>query len=80
MPRNQETLNAAGFLVNFDANGLPVSIYTDKGVETGIMISRMPTASIPAWSAALIGRVVFDTTTNKLKVAGAAAWETVTSA
>lgn len=31
------------------------------------------------WTAAAIGSVYFNTTTNKLKVAGATAWETVTS-
>lgn len=79
MPRTQECLNDAGYLVNFDANGVPISVTTDKGVDQGFIISRMPTASMPAWSAAIVGRVVFDTTTSKLKVAGAAAWEAVTS-
>ncbi len=42
-------------------------------------IPRMTTAARPAWAAPLIGSVYFDTTTNKLVIAGAAAWETVTS-
>jgi len=41
---------------------------------------KMPTASRPAWSAALVGLTYFDTTLNKIVVAGAAAYETVTSA
>jgi len=41
---------------------------------------KMPTAARPAWSAALIGLTYFDTTLNKIVVAGAAAYETVTSA
>lgn len=41
---------------------------------------QIATASIPAWSAGIVGAIVFDTTANKLKVAGAAAWETITSA
>ena len=32
-----------------------------------------------AWTAAAKGSMYFNTTTNKLKVAGAAAWETITS-
>ena len=43
-------------------------------------VTKMPTASRPAWSSTMIGYVYFDTTTNKLVMAGAAAWETVTSA
>lgn len=42
-------------------------------------VPRIATASLPAWAAAYVGLVVFDTTANKLKVAGVAAWETVTS-
>jgi len=43
-------------------------------------IPRIAGANIPAWDASLAGSVVFDTTAGKLKVAGASAWETVTSA
>jgi len=43
-------------------------------------VPKIPTASIPAWSAEYIGTVIFDSTTSKLLVAGAAAWETITSA
>lgn len=42
--------------------------------------AQIPTANRPAWAAGLRGFVYFDTTTNKLVLAGASAWETVTSA
>jgi len=42
-------------------------------------LPKLPTASRPAWSSTYIGLTYFDTTLNKIVVAGAAAWETVTS-
>ena len=42
-------------------------------------IPSYPTAKAPTWSANAIGGVYFDTTLNKLRIAGAAGWETVTS-
>jgi hypothetical protein len=57
-------------------------ILPDNGFYNVIARSGVPKiagASIPAWNAIYVGMLVFDTTANKLKVAGAAAWETVTS-
>lgn len=42
-------------------------------------LTKMPTASRPAWSAAMIGYTYYDTTLSKIVTAGSAAWETVTS-
>jgi hypothetical protein len=42
-------------------------------------LKKMATASRPAWAAGLIGGMYFDTTLNKLVVAGASDWEVVTS-
>ena len=39
-----------------------------------------PTTSRPAWAASLKGTIFLDTTLGKINVAGAAAWEVVTSA
>lgn len=41
--------------------------------------AQFTTAGRPAWAAGLVGSLYFDTTANKLYVAGAAAWEQVTS-
>lgn len=66
----------------FNAGSDPADLLiTPLLVGNGVTnVQKIPTASIPAWNAAYKGTVIFDTTTNKLKVAGAAAWETVTSA
>ena len=78
---NQDRTNYAGdqtlslmygsFAATADAQRLFINALTAP--------ARIPTASRPAWSAALKGCIYFDTTTNKLVVAGASAWETVTS-
>lgn len=55
----------------------------DNGVYAVIARSglpKLPTASRPAWSSVYVGFTYFDTTLNKLVIAGAAAYETVTSA
>lgn len=39
-------------------------------------IPAYPTASAPAWT---VGGIYFDTTLNKLRIGGAAGWETVQS-
>ena len=41
-------------------------------------IPSYPTAKAPTWSAGS-GGVYFDTTLNKLRIAGVSGWETVTS-
>jgi hypothetical protein len=46
----------------------------------GILLPRVPTASLPAWSATIKGMLVYNSTTNKLNFAAASAWEAVTSA
>lgn len=42
-------------------------------------IPQLTTAQRPAWNASLIGAVYYDLTLKKLVIAGAAAWEVVTS-
>jgi hypothetical protein len=56
---------------------MPTNGFYDVLARVGV--PKLPTASIPAWNAVYVGLTVFDTTANKLKIAGAAAWETVTS-
>ena len=59
-----------------------VTLYTQslqKGDQTGSLFNppQYPTASAPKYAK---GSVYFDTTLNKLRVGGASAWETITSA
>lgn len=59
------------------------TVIPDNGFYAVVARSGLPklaTASRPAWAAAYVGLAYFDTTLNKIVVAGAAAWETVTSA
>lgn len=55
-----------------------VSSYTDhRAFLTSAMPPQYTTAAAPAWT---VGGMYFDTTLNKLRIGGASAWETVTSA
>lgn len=53
---------------------------TGWSVDTAGLFYPPQFATPPAWSAGIKGAVIFDTTANKLKVAGNTAWETITSA
>jgi len=65
------SLNAIHFVINNGATDA-VTINTDGTLSS----LQSTTAAAPAWRK---GAIYFDTTLNKLRVGGAAGWETVTS-
>jgi hypothetical protein len=70
----------AGLVTQISGTDGSVSVTTPSGnrVELSAMFpAQAPTASAPPY---VKGAIYFDTTLNKLRVGGAAAWETITSA
>ena len=75
------TMNQFEFKLKQGGLQEPITTYiADEFDLDKLAARRYPTASIPAWNASIKGAIVFDSTTNKLKVAGASGWETITSA
>lgn len=62
-----------------DANRVPSAKVAILSTTQGILFPKMTTAQRDAIASPVIGLVIFNTTTNKLNVRGAAAWEEVTS-
>ncbi len=67
--------------------GVALTLRGDKNIEVSgrgifagaVSPGQYTSGTRPTWSSGLIGQVIFNTTTNKLNVAGGAAWEAVTS-
>lgn len=79
MPRLQEHLKSSDLRIIYNAAGRIIDIVDESGVSMGTLVTKMATASRPAYAAVPKGYMYFDTTTNKLVFAGATAYETVTS-
>lgn len=74
----------AGIAVN-TVDALPSTVETSailslKSTSLGLLLPRMTTVQRDAISSPAAGLLIYNTTTNKLNVRAAAAWEAVTSA
>jgi hypothetical protein len=70
-------------LLTADEAEIDEAVIADTLDVSGATLFRVPmfaTADIPAAAAGNEGMIVYDTTTNKLKVSDGSDWETITSA
>ena len=65
--------------IDIGASDTVVLNITRNGTSVMQILPPTATASLPAYASVPKGTIVYDSTTNKLKVAAASAYETVTS-
>lgn len=71
--------SSGGLSIGSLANAAATSILDITSTTKGVLVPRMTTTQRDAISSPATGLIIFNTTTNKINVRGASAWEAVTS-